>query len=133
MKNFMKDIGRNIALMAFAFIVVFGFMGSTFKPDFQYMNRENTFAQDISYTDGVSDTYVFPAQSKHVEVRFITAGSTGKCNFDFKTDTQDPTLDGSDENYVDASYLIEHVDINAREFKYRGNGGDGTLMVFVTW
>ena len=131
MKHFMMDFGKHVALLLLAIGLV-AMLGATWKND-QYVNREQSLAQDIAYLDGVSDTYVFPVQVKHVEVRYITAGSTGKCNFDFRTAKQDPTLDGSHENYVDASYLIEHVDINATEFKYRGNGGDGNLMLYATW
>lgn len=132
MKNFIKDFPKTLAQMALAFIILFAFMGSTWKND-PYVNREQSHSQVLSYSDGVSDTYAFPAQAKHVEVRWITVGSTGQCNFDFKTDKQDPVLDGSHENWVDASILVEHVDINSRNINFRGVGGSGTILVYATW
>ena len=131
MKPLMKEIAKLTACAILA-IAFFSLLGATWKQD-QYINRENTFCDVISYSSGVASTLAFPAPVKHVEVRFITTGSTGKFNFDFKTTTQDPTMDGVDENYVDASYLIEHVDINASDINYYGNGGSGTVLIYATW
>ena len=132
MKNFMKEFTKHFAMTALALVILFGFIGSTWKPD-QYINRENSHSQVIAYTDGVSETYAFPAQAKHVEVRWIASGSTGQCAFDFKTDTQDPVLDGSHELWVDVVFLVEHVDINSRNINYRGVGGSGTIFIYATW